>query len=240
MIIPKTLVIGVFLHGEHHLNNDGKINTGIVPDGIRVTVINAVAPGVPNLSKLEEYENMARQISTRIKGRKNYDKLTNTQINNLTENLRDLLVKENENQTKDIIKEHQHLYSRNNINPTFQQFAYQTGNAFKIKTYESNDTIPNKLFIKFSEGEIVNTDNIPENYFNNIILYNLEGEPDLFKVLESIGLDITHITLGQILDFLVNLGVENVIMVDLSCSTFKGNPEFLTERNIRQTRRQMI
>ena len=63
---------------------------------------------------------------------------------------------------------------------------------------------------------------------------------DLFSILLSSGLDINQITLGQMLEFFVNLGVENLIIIDMSCSTFKANPEFLTERNIRQTRRKMI
>jgi hypothetical protein len=157
----------------------------------------------------------------------------------IAENLRDTIVKENKAQANDIINEHQHLYSKHKINPILQKFAHQYGNSFKIKTYEANDKIPNKLFIKFSEGEVINPDNIPENYFNNIVLYNLE-ELDLFKMLESAGLDIDQITLGEMLEFLVNLGVQNLIMVDLSCSVFKGKSEFLTERNIRLKRRKML
>jgi hypothetical protein len=232
--IPNTLIIGVFLHGELHLTDNGDIDNDIVPDGMRVTVINSVAPGVPNISTLEDYEHIATQISKTVKRRKNYDELTNSQINMIAENLRDTIVKENKAQANDIINEHQHL-----INPILQKFAHQYGNSFKIKTYEANDKIPNKLFIKFSEGEVINPDNIPENYFNNIVLYNLE-ELDLFKMLESAGLDIDQITLGEMLEFLVNLGVQNLIMVDLSCSVFKGKSEFLTERNIRLKRRKML
>ena len=61
--IPKTLIIGVFLHGELHLNENGELNNDIVPDGISIHVINSVAPGVPNISTLENYEHMATQIS---------------------------------------------------------------------------------------------------------------------------------------------------------------------------------
>jgi len=59
-------------------------------------------------------------------------------------------------------------------------------------------------------------------------------------MLLSIGSDINQITLGQMLEFFVNLGVKNLIMVDMSCSTFRGKSEFLTERNIRQLRRQIL
>lgn len=238
-VIPETLVIGVFLHGELHMKDNGELNYDIVPDGMRVTVINAVAPGVQNISTLQDYEIMAEKISVKVKTRKNYDKLTKSQIKNLSESLRDMLVITNKNQATDIIKEHQYLYSRQKVNLTFQKFAHQYGNAFKIKTYNTNDFIPNKLFIKFSEGEVINPDNIQENYFNNIVLYNLE-ESDLFRMLLSTGLDINQITLGQMLEFFVNLGVKNLIIVDMSCSAFKGNSQYLTERNIRQLRKQIL
>lgn len=42
------------------------------------------------------------------------------------------------------------------------------------------------------------------------------------------------------LEFLVNLGVQNFIMVELSCSEFKGKSEFLTEKNIRLKRIKML
>ena len=71
-------------------------------------------------------------------------------------------------------------------------------------------------------------------------MYNLKGEPDIFEMLAEVGMDIDSITLGQILEFVVNLGVENVIIVDLSCSVFIGQAEHLSERNIRHLRRQMI
>lgn len=239
MSIPKTLFMGLFLHGELHLLDNGELNMDTVPDGMRVTVINAVAPGIPNISTLEDYENMATRISKVVKKRQYYDELTNYEINKVVVNLRDILVRENKVQSSDIIKVHQHLYYKNQVNVVFQKFTHQYGNSFNIKTYSANDKIPNKLFIKFSEGEVINPDNIEEKYFNNIVLFNLD-ESDLFRMLVSVGLYIEQITLGQILEFLVGFGVQNLIMIDLSCSTFKGKSEFLTERNIRLKRRKML
>lgn len=240
MEIPKTLIIGIYLHGEIHLNENGDVNNDRVPDGMRLNVINGVAPGVPNISTLEDYENMAKKISNRIKRRDNYTKLTKTQIDDLCLNLRDLLVRTNKNQANDILKEHQRLFTKKQVNPTFQKFSYQYENSFIIKKYESNHIITNKVFIKFSEGEVINPYNIPENYFNKIVLYNLEGEPDLFELLKSVNLDIEEITFAQLMEFLVNLGVENLIIIDLSCSVFKGDSKYLSDRNIRQTRRKLL
>ena len=212
MNIPKTLVIGIYLHGVLPLNENGEIQTEKVPDGLCVTTINSVAPGISNISTIEDMENIATKLSISIKTRKNYDKLTNLQIKNLSENLRTLLVNTNKDQSSDIIKVYHRQYS---------------------------NSIPNKLFNKFSDGELINPKNFPEHYFNKIILYNLD-EFNLFEMLESVGLDVEEISMEHLMVFLVRLGVKNLIIIDLSCSVFNGDAKFLSDRHIRQIRRQIL
>jgi hypothetical protein len=150
------------------------------------------------------------------------------------------LVKTNKEQSKDIIKEHQRLYSKNKVSKTFQQFAHQYDHSFRITTYDSGHKMPDKLYSKFGEGEALNPDNIEEKYFNTVVLYNLEGESDIFEILQSVGMDIDQITTSQLIEFLSSLGVENLIIVDFSCYVFKGESKHLTERNIRHTRRKIM
>jgi hypothetical protein len=183
---------------------------------------------------------MAAKVYKKSKLVNNWNELTKHKIDLLSTDIKEILKKTNQPQASTIIKEHQLLYSKNRTNIDFQQFANYYDHSFRITSYASGDTIPDKLYIKFEEGEIINPDNIEEKYFNRITLYNLKGEPDLFEMLAEVGLDIDQITLGRILEFVVNLGVENVIIVDLSCSVFIGKSEHLYERNIRHLRRQMI
>ena len=239
MNIPKTLVIGIYLHGVLPLNENGEIQKEKVPDGLCVTTINSVAPGISNISTIEDMENIATKISISIKTRKNYDKLTNLQIKILSENLRTLLVNSNEDQSSDIIKVYHRQYSKTQVKSSFQKFTYQYDNSFRIKTYDSFDSIPNKLFNKFSDGEPINPKNFPEHYFNKIILYNLD-EFNLFEMLESVGLDVEEISMEHLMAFLVRLGVKNLIIIDLSCSVFNGDAKFLSDRHIRQIRRQIL
>jgi hypothetical protein len=240
MNIPKTLVIGINMHGELHLKEDGSPHKDTVPENMYISVINAVAPGVPNISTFEKSEELAEKVYKRIKRRKNWNKLTKTQIDNLSEGIKDLLVKTNKEQSKDIIKEHQRLYSKNQVNMVFQKFSNNYDHSFKITTYDSGNKMPDKLYLKFGEGEALNPDSIEEKYFNTIVLYNLEGEPDIFEILQSVGMDIDQITTFQLIEFLTSLGVENLIIVDLSCYVFKGESKHLTERNIRHTRRKIM
>jgi len=240
MNIPKTLVIGINMHGELHLKEDGSPLKDTVPENMYISVINAVAPGIPNISTFEKSEQLAEKIYQRIKRRKNWNKLTKTQIDNLSESIKDVLVKTNKEQSRDIIKEHQRLYSRNKVNTTFQKFAHQYDHSFRITTYDSGNKMPDKLYLKFGEGEALNPDSIEEKYFNTIVLYNLEGEPDIFEILQSVGMDIDQITTSQLIEFFSSLGVENLIIVDFSCYVFKGESKYLTERNIRHTRRKIM
>jgi hypothetical protein len=238
--IPKTIIIGIYLHGELHLKKNGSLRKDIVPNNMNVRIINGVAPGIPNISTLKDYENMAAKVNKKSKLVNNWNELTKHKIDLLSADIKEILKKTNQTQASTIIKKHQSLYSKNRTNTAFRQFANSYNHSFRITSYSSGDTIPDKLYIKFEEGEIINPDNIKENYFNRITLYNLKGEPDIFEMLAEVGMDIDRITLGQILEFVVNLGVENVIIVDLSCSVFIGQAEHLSERNIRHLRRQMI
>ena len=43
--IPKTIIIGIYLHGELHLKKNGSLRKDIVPNNMNVRIINGVAPG---------------------------------------------------------------------------------------------------------------------------------------------------------------------------------------------------
>ena len=242
MNTPKTLIIGIYMHGILPLDKNGEMQMQKVPKGLRITTINSVAPGITNISNIETIETIAKQLSSKVKTKKNYNKLTKTQITNLTENIRDSLVNENKQHAFNIIKEYQHQYQyqyQYKVNTDFQHFAYQYDNSFKIKTYESYDNIPDKLFIKFTNGEHSNPNNFPEHYFNKIILYNLH-ELNLFEMLKTCGLTIEHISMEYLMEYFVSLGVQNLIIVDLSCSTFNADDNIISDRHIRQVRRHML
>jgi len=207
------------MHGILPLDKNGEMQMQKVPKGLRITTINSVAPGITNISNIETIETIAKQLSSKIKTKKNYNKLTKTQITNLTENIRNSLVNENKQHAFNIIKEYQYQHQyQYKVNTDFQHFAYQYDNSFKIKTYESYDNIPDKLFIKFTNGEHSNPNNFHEHYF----------------------LTIEHISMEYLMEYFVSLGVQNLIIVDLSCSTFNADDNIISDRHIRQVRRHML
>jgi hypothetical protein len=238
MFVPETVVIGVLMHGEIHFNKHNAPNKEPIPDNMSIHIVNAVAPGVPNISTIEIYEEMSEETNKMVNTIKEWDKLTNKELIGLTSQIRDSLVQTNKEQSEDIIRCHQQMYRTNNVLDNFQKFAHNYDNSFRITSYNSGDFIPDKLFLKFSEGELINPNNFPENHFNKMVMYNVENQPDLFDILKEVGLNIEEITLSQLMEFLNGIGTKNIILVDLSCSVFKS--ESLTDYDIRRTRRQML
>jgi len=240
MDIPKTVIIGINMHGEIPLKENNNFLKGIVPENMRVTIINAVVPGVPNISTLENYENLAETVSKNISSsEKNWDSITSSQIDELSENIKSLLIEENKGQSKEILKHHLRLNSKKTTDVNFQRYTHSYNSAFKITTYNENGAIPDKLYYKFGDGEVLNPDNITEQYFNQIVIYNLQGEPDVFELLKTVGMEIEEITTLQLIEFFQSLGVEKMIIVDLSCSSFTSKDFRISDRDIRSMRRTL-
>ena len=268
MDIPKTLIIGINMHGELILNGILRLASpdsnqvtcdlrlshlvvsnepiyGTVPENLTVYTINSVAPGVPNISTLKNYENLSEQINEKVQ---TIEDLDTVNAEDLTEELKDLLVELNKDQSQEIIKLAQQNYSKGIKNEHQANYAHHYNKSFQINTYYSNENIPNKLFLKFTESEISKIDQdgiedgienrIEDGYFNKIVLYNLAGQHDLFKLLEVVSdIKLDRINISQMCDFFTSLGIENLIIVDLSCSIFRGEKQ-LSQREIRYARQQ--
>jgi hypothetical protein len=233
----KPLIIGMYLHGELNLDEKGHVIQEKIPENMNIKIINCVSPGVPFISTLENYESIISGVTNTINKQ---NKLKSEDCALKSEDcalkLRNLLVQMNKNQFMEILKEHQKLYKKNEINENIQLYIQQYDNAFRLNSYKSGEYINNKLYTKFNDNDSSNF------FFNKIIFHNLDWFQDLFEILKENGLDVEEITLGQILDFLANLNldIQNIIIVDLSCSVFKGDEEFLTKRNIRRLRRELL
>lgn len=236
----KTLVIGVNMHGEIPLMENGNPNSVTVPANMYINMISAVAPGVPNICKLENYEKLAENVSESIQDITNWNTFTTNELDKLANNIKELLITNNKEESDDIINIHRQSYRKNQLDSNFQSFAHHYDKAYSIKTYKSGDSIPEKFYIKFRNGEVALSENSEEIYFNKIVLYNLEGQPDLFELLESMGMYIDKINTSQLLELLSNLGAENIIIIDLSCAVFTGYKENITPRHISYMRRNML
>jgi hypothetical protein len=249
-MLPKTLVLGFNLHGEIPLNEKGNPYTKILKLK-QLIQINAVTYGVPNVSTFETYDKLSKIVSDfnceNNIGLDNED--TSENLIDYTTKIQNLLIENNEEEVRDIEKQHKKLTKQCGGKQTemlnkFGSYVHNSDKSYKIYSFIESDIILNKTFYKFTPEEIkyyeLSEDINQNSYFNKIVVYNMEGKVDIFELLESIGYKLTEITLFNLIDLLHGMGVENLISIDLSCFVFKNiKGELISDRANRITRRNI-
>jgi hypothetical protein len=235
MDFPKTLVIKIFTHGEQSLDNTGLPTITNVPANMTIQKIDGVLPGVANVSTVENFENIGQTISNLINKRRiNWDEMTSEQAYELTKLIAKSVINANYDMSSQIDKDYDDSISKNDPIPFLSQYVHTSAHPMRILTYRENEEMPDKLFTKINPGELINPDGIPENYTGKIIMLNVEGEPDIFDIID--GFDDTPFS--GLNAFFEAMGVENLIVIDLSCNVFTNVPP--GSRKARATRRRIL
>ena len=247
-MLPKTIILGLNLHGEINVNNRVP---EIKPLDINCLIqLNAVACGVANISSFTNYEMLSKEVDLFIKSHQmdwnsNYKE---DELLSYVENIQRLLIKENDEEQKKIEKEYKKKISEKDCDTKLisymKQYFDTIDKSYNISAFKEYVPIANKLFYKFSEDELkelmrLKKINKSNDYFNKISVYNSLDEMDIFTLLSSLGYTLDLISLFDLIDFLKGAGVENIIMIDLSCEVFKDEMESLTDRDIRCVRNYM-
>ena len=249
IVIPKTLVVGINLHGEIPLNKDGSPIVREVEDEY-IIKLNIVAPDVPNISTIENSNSLGEVIKKHIKTsewlndpmlseriQENYKK----RMRNFVKELQEEFIKKNEPNVRGV--EAEYFRSKTGeissseaeaLRRHQQNFVHNTGSMYKIKEFSKGNYITNKLFFKFSQEELAKLEVEENGGFNKIVLYNFSDDSDV-DVFQLLGPGYTEITLFNLIDFLKGMGVENIILIDLSCSVCISE-EILTARARRRAR----
>lgn len=244
--MKKTLVIGINLHGEIPLDKDNNPETRKLDNSFIITM-DAVTPGVPFISTLENYNNLSEITKKLVKSNDwlNYPMQSDRQFAETYKNkmidfvttIKTKFIKETTENVKGI--EHEYSKKRKHNEPFGheQDFIHNKDSLFTISTFDNGDSIANKLFLKFTQEELdqLNIDEIADKDFNKIIIYNLDN----IDVFELLGPEYTSITLFNLIDLLTGMGAEKIIFIDLSCSVFISDSK-ITKRTIRNVRRQII
>uniref|UniRef100_A0A6C0DS34 Uncharacterized protein n=1 Tax=viral metagenome TaxID=1070528 RepID=A0A6C0DS34_9ZZZZ len=244
--MDKTFIVGINLHGEIPLDNSGNPQTKNVENKF-IIKLNAVSPGVPNISTFENYNNLSDITRTAVETNKwlrepmQSERLFEGYKKKMIDFVSDLktkFIKENAENVKGIEKEHSKKGRHNNISDDQENFLQNKDTMFTINRFETGDVITNKLFLKFTPDELSQLDiddNIIANKgFNKIIIYNLSNS-DVFELL---GDEYKYITLFDLIDLLSGMGAENIIFIDLSCSVFTSNNK-ISKRDVRMFRRRL-
>jgi hypothetical protein len=244
-MFPKTVVLTVDSHGfyavkdcEFDMQNAGvklevnaniDINTNTTIKN--VFKINAVFAGVNNVSTQEIRNTTMRKVKKYVRtiGK-------TKQLNELVLGLRDLLVDCNK-EIVPILKtdvanfKRQKRYNANDNNKHMNSFTEYLRHYDKSYRIEHNILLE-KNYIRFQPDE---------EYKDTLLVFNTErnDEVDLFTIIE--GFDVQSFCLSEIIQFLGAFQVENIIILDFSCSSFKDLDTMtnISERSARFIRRNI-
>ena len=249
--MKKTLVVGINLHGEIPLDKDANPESRR-SDNKFIIKLDAVAPGVPNISTFENYNSLSEITRELVKSndwlndpmqserqfidtyKPNMEKFVNT--------IKSRFLEENNENVRGVERLYSQKRKQNEPVEHEQTFIYNKDTLYTISTFDQGDLLTNKLFLKFTSEELdqlgIDEDDIEGQGFNKILIYNLDDKTPI-DVFDLLGPDFTQITLFNLIDLLTGMGAENIIFIDMSCSIFTSD-SVITKRTIRDARRRLM
>ena len=205
-----------------------------IPEGMNITLASAAAPGEVNFMDAKTADA--------------YVSLINANKRNLMSNLestRDFAIQRivdamKRNDESNLIDAE--LFER----PDFPGYMHHFDKSYSIEKLQSPDLILDKNFSRrnYTDPEYFsdNADEITKNDFV-VKVMNIAGGPDLVSFLRrSTRRQFVEIRMKEILEFLRDKGVENVIIFDMSCSNLEPDmfAHLYDERRKRRERREIL
>lgn len=243
-MFPNTIILGMNLHGEIKLNNEEKPEIKQIPPNIKnIIQLNVVAPGVPNISRMENYNKLLNLTEQFVHNNTFSSYPNKEELIDYVKHIQQILISESKAENHQMEKYYKQLLTKNGSQKEIQKFEnyiYSLDKTYMINSYNAGHFISNKLFYKFSEVELRELSEIHTN-FNKIVIYNDE-KMDVFELIKFVsGVEINEISLFDLIDFFVGVGgVENIIFIDMSCSIIKNsNNIVVNDRKIRAIRREI-
>uniref|UniRef100_A0A6C0HWU6 Uncharacterized protein n=1 Tax=viral metagenome TaxID=1070528 RepID=A0A6C0HWU6_9ZZZZ len=249
-MLSKTVIIGCNLHGEIMLDKNN--NPFVEPLKLKSLIqLNAVTPGITNIATFTTYDKLGRDVDSFIEDNpKDWDAdYSENDLLSYVKKIRRLLIKSNKEERKDI----EQLYKKNakqqntgltdRVATNMKGYVHSLDKSYNISAFGQGDKILNKTFYKFDAVELENVEmedddvDLEDAFFNKLFVYNNEDKMEIFDFLDSLGHPRDELTLFNLIDFLEGLGVENLILIDLSCEVFVRDDNFeFTSRDIRSKR----
>ena len=239
--MQKTFVIGINLHGEIPIDSNCHPEMIKVPNNY-ILKLNTVAPGVPNISTIETYNNLGDITKRFVKENKwlndpmvssRLEEEYKSRMRDFVTTLKDKFIEENKHNVAGIESEYFTQGATTESHKHIQSFVHNKDHMYGITQFSKGDLIENKLFSKFTPEQIeqygINEEQQQDKGFNKIVIYNfLDGSTmDIFQLIP----DVTEISLSDLINFLLEfalsagVGIDNLILIDLSCSTFRADQD---------------
>jgi hypothetical protein len=238
MNFSKSVYVVISVHGSTQLDpflTEPEIRTFTVPAGINVIDIMASPPGAINMVCHNSLKGLSNVISNAIE---TLDEDTKENLDNI-EVLVPIV-----SDIKNKLKAHDlgllNAYNTPSQGDTdiaqAQELQHTWDNRFNMGFYQAGDELLNKQYTYDK------TDTHTHWLDNKIQVFNIPEQDEDFDVLEHFLVDSISeryfiINKGNIINFLQENGVENVVFFDLSCSNFEDH-EKLSVRTARGVRRE--
>jgi hypothetical protein len=238
MSYPKTVIVVVTCHGVISIDKaDNEPNLFKIPDNMKIIKMSAVTHGVCNFTTPEDVNKFIKTILHKKnkaelkKGLKNPEKYTKT-LANLYKEIEEDTVKDTFNASPDSNSDIRNTYIHHR-NKSYEIITYNHKHPFMI----------NKEYVRNNKSEQNSS-----GWDYGIFCLNVEGKPDLITKLKgrTYADSDSTVHLEEIVEFLHEKEVKEVILIDLSCSNFeyevdeKNSETSVSERNTRSIRSQLL
>lgn len=224
MSYPKQIILSVTSHGGIDLDRNDNVVFVSVPEEMKLIKLSAVVPGVCNMVSSDDTAWTNAYILWFIQNHKDARK-GGPFLKEDIEILADTLKKEDEKGVKEVHKDAKKSRRAGESDPDAEQFVFHADKSYNVSEYAPGESVINKLYTRNDREHI-------ETPFDlKINALNVTGMPD---IIEEIMIEKkrgktgskrgevknSDIHLKDIFDFLKEKGVNDVILLDFSCSVF--------------------
>lgn len=234
IVYPDRVILSILTHGNITVNKDNSEKTFIMPAGIKMKRGYSSVPGVCNYisnnvnayfvntiqqSKQEletiPFENIDNKFRKLLNIFKKYDEQDTVKpLTRFVKYKSQILAQDDEQAIEDVIDSERYI-------DTYDKF-------YQISTYLPGDKVIDKLYTRTNKEAVNN----PSQKAWVTVLNNVDNI-DLFTILRPQTRHGTiEIYLSEIVDYLKNQGVKEIIIFDNSCSVFVKEDLKPTDRDI--------
>jgi hypothetical protein len=210
-------------------DENADFNTFTVPQGITIKRTLASVPGECNFmddETVEEYVSLVNRFMSELTSNRE------TTQNYAIEKISNAMHKSDKNKIKISLNE---TYDDDDFDEVdYNNYVNQFDKSFNYKQFLPGEEMINKQFKRTNE--------LVKKHDWSINIMNMPGHPDLLSFLKiQTRRGDSIITLKEIVDFLKNKGVTQIILFDMSCSSIMNNEyNEYNQRVIRKSRRNII
>ena len=237
MSYPKRVLIAVTCHGTIIINNKETNEPELftLPQNMKVIKLSAVTPGVCNLTIDDDIDEFIETILDKKSEKKINKELKKPET--YTKKLADLYQTIEEETVNGIFNT-----TTSNSNKSLRKdYIHHRNKSYKIITYDKKH--PNMINKEYTRNKKTEQNSSKWDY--GIYCLNVEGKPDLFTKLKgrSYKDENVSINLEEIVSYLHQKGVKEIVILDMSCSNFEyknDDKTVISDRNARSIRSNIL